>query len=308
MKGKRILFGIVALVAMLAFAFRFVVAPYDIYVGRITFDNYFSKTTFSAIMVFVLSALASDCLMKKAGKKLLRSGTFAVCLGLIGVMTAFFLNSFMRERILDNILNDFSSAFDPGRIRNSLIAVAGTVIGGLLAGFGLTRFDFENRGKKEKTAFESSAECAPVSKTAAWALAFFLGGLGAHRYYLGYKTHGAVQTLGCVSLIVVYLNSITRFFCQRYHAESVSVFMMVLSVFGILTSIWAFADFIRILTGGLQPAEGKVYSEKTLQQVKVREKASEIADAIEKIAILHEKGILTEEEFREKKAEILKKM
>ena len=59
------------------------------------------------------------------------------------------------------------------------------------------------------------------SKTAAALLAFFLGGLGIHRFYLGYTWQGVVQLLtagGC--------------------------------------GIWALIDFIRILMGKLKPKDG----------------------------------------------------
>lgn len=66
------------------------------------------------------------------------------------------------------------------------------------------------------------------SQTVAWLLALFLGGLGIHRFYLGYTWQGVVQLLtagGC--------------------------------------GIWALIDFIRILTGSLQPKDGS-YASKDL--------------------------------------------
>lgn len=75
-------------------------------------------------------------------------------------------------------------------------------------------------------------EKAPVTsdknQTVAWLLALFLGGLGIHRFYLGYTWQGVVQLLtagGC--------------------------------------GIWALIDFIRILTGSLQPKDGP-YASKDL--------------------------------------------
>lgn len=59
------------------------------------------------------------------------------------------------------------------------------------------------------------------SQLVAFLLAFFLGYLGVHRFYLGYIGIGIVQLL-------------TGGFC-----------------------IWAFIDWIRILTGGLQPKNGQ---------------------------------------------------
>jgi hypothetical protein len=66
------------------------------------------------------------------------------------------------------------------------------------------------------------------SQTVAWVLALFLGGLGIHRFYLGYTWQGVVQLLtagGC--------------------------------------GVWALIDFIRILTGSLQPKDGS-YASKDL--------------------------------------------
>jgi TM2 domain-containing membrane protein YozV len=60
------------------------------------------------------------------------------------------------------------------------------------------------------------------SQLTAALLCFFLGGLGIHRFYLGYTWQGVVQLLtagGC--------------------------------------GIWALIDFIRILTGGLQPKDSE---------------------------------------------------
>lgn len=87
--------------------------------------------------------------------------------------------------------------------------------------------------------------------------------------------------------------------------------MLLLTVYGAVTSAWAFIDFIRILTGGLQPANGNTYSEDRPQQVQIiqpKETASDTVDAIAKLAKLHQQGILTEKEFQKKKAELLAKM
>jgi len=58
------------------------------------------------------------------------------------------------------------------------------------------------------------------SQLTATLLCFFLGGLGIHRFYLGYTWQGVVQ-------------------------------LLTLGGFG----IWALIDFIRILTGSLQPKD-----------------------------------------------------
>lgn len=77
----------------------------------------------------------------------------------------------------------------------------------------------------------SDAAAAPYaggkSQLTAVLLCFFLGGLGIHRFYLGYTWQGIVQLLTLGGL-----------------------------------GIWALIDFIRILTGDLQPKDGEY--EKTL--------------------------------------------
>jgi hypothetical protein len=83
--------------------------------------------------------------------------------------------------------------------------------------------------KLNKLAAEAPAPASgEKSQTVAWLLALFLGGLGIHRFYLGYTWQGVVQLLtagGC--------------------------------------GIWELIDFIRILTGSLQPKNGS-YASKDL--------------------------------------------
>ena len=59
------------------------------------------------------------------------------------------------------------------------------------------------------------------SKITAILLCFFLGGLGIHRFYLGYTLIGVIQ---------------------------------LLTFGGVL--IWAFVDFIRLITGSLKDSKG----------------------------------------------------
>jgi hypothetical protein len=81
-----------------------------------------------------------------------------------------------------------------------------------------------NIGKKiaKKANDKAQASGGGKSQTTAALLAFFLGGLGIHRFYLGYTWQGVVQ-------------------------------LLTLGGFG----IWALIDFIRILTGDLTPKDGE---------------------------------------------------
>ena len=83
-------------------------------------------------------------------------------------------------------------------------------------------------GKKIKEAFTTTAEAkGGKSQLTAALLCFFLGGIGIHRFYLGYTWQGIVQILTLGGL-----------------------------------GIWALIDFVRILMGTLKPKDGEY--EKTL--------------------------------------------
>ena len=102
------------------------------------------------------------------------------------------------------------------------------------------------------------------SKVVAALLAFFLGGTGAHRYYLGYKKVGGIQTAGFVSAIIgysIYISSAYDAIYRRGDAGGTMALAAIFLIFSGVTSIWAFVDFIRILTGGLVPADGAPYAE-----------------------------------------------
>lgn len=149
---------------------------------------------------------------------------------------------------------------------------------------------------------------ANKSKVVSALLAFFVGTTGAHRYYLGYKKQGIVQTCGFVSIIIGYAIFIPA---MMDSSAGMLIFSALLLLYGAGISIWAFVDFIRILTGGLTPADGSAYTENHPAQVQVIQAApspSDNIDALEKLAKLYEQGVLTDDEFRQKKTELLAKM
>jgi TM2 domain-containing membrane protein YozV len=76
----------------------------------------------------------------------------------------------------------------------------------------------------------SPAFSAPKSRTAAALLAFFLGALGVHRFYLGHSGTGVAMLL---------------------------ITVLTCGYGGIITGIWALVDFILILTGSLGDARGQ---------------------------------------------------
>ena len=146
------------------------------------------------------------------------------------------------------------------------------------------------------------------SKIVAALLAFFLGTTGAHRYYLGYKKQGIMQTCGFVSLILGW----SMYIPALVGGNTVTLlFALIFLIYGGITSIWAFVDFIRVLTGGLEPEDGSDYTENQPRQVQVIQTSPSVndnIDALEKLARLHQQGVLTDEEFEQKKKDILEKM
>ncbi len=96
-------------------------------------------------------------------------------------------------------------------------------------------------------------------------LAFFLGTLGIHNFYLGYKKKGMTQLL--LSVLGYGLGIVGSVMAA---AGSASLNAGLVAIGGILgtigwlvvlaVGIWALIDFIKILTGDLKPANGD-YSE-----------------------------------------------
>ena len=92
-------------------------------------------------------------------------------------------------------------------------------------------------------------------------LAFFLGSLGIHNFYLGYKKKGMTQLLLTLG---GYLVGIVGSIIAAIGATGASAGMVLLGsiittvgwlvVLGVV--IWALIDFIKILTGDLKPANG----------------------------------------------------
>lgn len=125
---------------------------------------------------------------------------------------------------------------------------------------------------------------AHKNKLTAILLSIFVGGLGIDRFYLGYTGLGVAKLLTLGGL-----------------------------------GIWALIDLIMVCTGSLRPADGSpweedvrreqalVMAQPAVVQPAVNPSVSSL-EAIEKLARLHEQGILTDEEYQQKKAELLAKI
>ena len=118
------------------------------------------------------------------------------------------------------------------------------------------------------------------SKTTALILSVLVGGLGIDRFYLGYTGMGVLKLLtgGC---------------------------------FGIL---WIL-DIINIATGKLGPADGSPYDDDLgpvaaapAQRAMPAQPDATAFETLEKLAKLHEQGVLSDEEFAKMKADCLAKM
>ena len=139
-------------------------------------------------------------------------------------------------------------------------------------------------GVTYSTNIQGGRTMATKNKLTAILLSIFTGGLGIDRFYLGYTGLGVVK-------------------------------LLTAGGFG----IWALIDLIMICTGSLRPADGSPWEEEVRAQAAPVQSAqpayqaapapeSSSLDALEKLAKLHEQGVLTDEEFSRKKAELLSKM
>lgn len=113
---------------------------------------------------------------------------------------------------------------------------------------------------------------ATKTKLTAILLAIFTGGFGVDRFYLGYTGLGVVK-------------------------------LLTAGGFG----IWSLIDLIRICTGSLRPADGSPWQEDA-PKAPVQSSEPSAIESLERLANLYERGLLTEEEFAKKKAEMLAKM
>jgi TM2 domain-containing membrane protein YozV len=111
------------------------------------------------------------------------------------------------------------------------------------------------------------------SKTTALILSILVGGLGVDRFYLGYTGMGVLKLLtgGC---------------------------------FGILWII----DIVNIATGKLAPADGSGYDEDIAATSAPVQPATSVYDELEKVAKLHDQGVLSDEEFAKMKADLLERL
>ena len=95
------------------------------------------------------------------------------------------------------------------------------------------------------------------SQITAAILAFFLGSLGVHRFYLGYTWQGIAQLLLTGGGLGIYIAGIASAVAA---VAGGTVAIPTLAIVGMVMlfagSIWVTVDFIRILLGNLEPKDG----------------------------------------------------
>lgn len=111
------------------------------------------------------------------------------------------------------------------------------------------------------------------SKTTALLLSVLVGGLGVDRFYLGYTGMGVLKLLtgGCLGVLWII-------------------------------------DIVNIATGKLAPADGSGYNEDLTGIASPAQSSVSAYDELEKVAKLHEQGILSDSEFNKLKSDLLEKM
>ena len=147
--------------------------------------------------------------------------------------------------------------------------------------FGYAAIKHSDNNIENKSAQRGNPVMGNKNKLTAILLSIFTGVLGIDRFYLGYTGLGVVK---------------------------------LLTVGGL--GIWALIDLIMICTGSLRPADGSPWEEETRSTQSQTASAQPVAgnteksylEALEKLAKLHEQGILTDEEFQQKKADLLAKI
>ena len=282
MRNMKLLIGIILLIAALAFSLLAVLAPVSFTLGRISVYDYAIRMPISLIAEFVCAVIASYCFFNRIGKKALHSAISSVAIILVGLLFAVLVDLLVGKNMERHMVNgDLSRG-----IMTAVIAAVATFSGGFLSGFGITGlfrrqeqpFSAQNRQINQST--YSNISQAHKNKLTAILLSIFTGGLGIDRFYLGYTGWGIVKLLTAGGL-----------------------------------GIWSLIDLIMICTGSLRPADGSPWEEEVQQsqspagaQTAATNTAAKDLDALERLAKLHEQGVLTDEEFEQKKQMILQKI
>lgn len=104
---------------------------------------------------------------------------------------------------------------------------------------------------------------SPKSRLAALLFGIFLGEIGVHNFYLGFKGKGISKILMYVVGVILYCGGITKLAMDGYNdcysAGSIATFSGLM-IFGIILlmipGIWAFVEWILIACGKAKDSKG----------------------------------------------------
>ena len=87
------------------------------------------------------------------------------------------------------------------------------------------------------------------SRLAATLLCFFLGGIGAHRFYVGKTATAVAQIVGGLSF---FLDVIPLLLGVIYDLYELMALFVIFSIFSVVCFFWVLVDFIMILSGAFK--------------------------------------------------------
>ncbi len=170
--------------------------------------------------------------------------------------------SFLAIALVVATVSSTNAAFPKDQVASTVVSTNVSTVANVTPEPTITKAQAKKQLKEFKKANNWYAG-GSKSKIVAALLAFFLGGFGVHSFYMGNKKKGFIQlgatVLGIILLIVGATKTVSAVAAVGTTAAvsaSVSPLLIIGAVLLFGVSIWAFVDFIRILTGGLAPEEG----------------------------------------------------